>query len=47
MQGFPEECIGNAVSDVHIYKPFGNSVTVPVVEAVARSVKRILEKLKK
>ena len=47
LQGFPEEFIVNAVSDVQIYKQFGNSVTVPVVEAVAKSVKTTLLKIKK
>jgi DNA (cytosine-5)-methyltransferase 1 len=46
LQGFPEEFIVNAVSDVQIYKQFGNSVTVPVVEAVAKSVKKTLLKLR-
>ena len=46
LQGFPEKFIVNAVSDVQIYKQFGNSVTVPVVEAVAKSVRKTLEKLK-
>jgi len=32
---------------VQIYKQFGNSVTVPVVEAVAKSVKKTLEKIQK
>jgi DNA (cytosine-5)-methyltransferase 1 len=47
LQGFPENFIVNAVSDVQIYKQFGNSVTVPVVEAVAKSVKKTLIKVKK
>jgi DNA (cytosine-5)-methyltransferase 1 len=47
LQGFPEEFIVNAVSDVQIYKQFGNSVTVPVVEAIAKAVKKTLEKLMK
>lgn len=42
LQGFPEDFIVNAVSDVQIYKQFGNSVTVPVVSSVARSVKEVL-----
>ena len=46
LQGFPEKFIVNAVSDTQIYKQFGNSVTVPVVEAVAKSVRKTLEKLK-
>ena len=47
LQGFPEEFVVNAVSDVQIYKQFGNSVTVPVVSAVAKSVKGTLDKLNK
>lgn len=42
LQGFPEEFIVTAVSDVQIYKQFGNSVTVPVVSSVAKSVKEVL-----
>lgn len=45
LQGFPEDFIVNAVSDVQIYKQFGNSVTVPVVSAVAEAVKITLDKL--
>jgi DNA (cytosine-5)-methyltransferase 1 len=47
LQGFPEEFIVNAVSDVQIYKQFGNSVAVPVVTAVAKSIRATLDKLKK
>ncbi len=46
LQGFPDEFIVDAVSDVQIYKQFGNSVTVPVVTAVAKSVRSTLDKLK-
>jgi len=35
LQGFPEEFIVDAVSDVQAYKQFGNSVSVPVVSAIA------------
>ena len=45
LQGFPENFVVNAVSDVQIYKQFGNSVTVPVVSAVAEAVKATLDKL--
>lgn len=45
LQGFPEKFIVNAVSDVQIYKQFGNSVSVPVVHAVAKSIKEVLDKL--
>ena len=45
LQGFPENFVVNAVSDVQIYKQFGNSVTVPVVSAVAEAIKSTLDKL--
>ncbi len=35
IQGFPEEFIVDAVSDVQIYKQFGNSVSMPVIGAIA------------
>lgn len=35
LQGFPEDFIVDAVSDVQAYKQFGNSVSVPAVHAVA------------
>jgi DNA (cytosine-5)-methyltransferase 1 len=35
LQGFPDNYIVNAVSDVQAYRQFGNSVTVPVVRAVS------------
>lgn len=38
LQGFPEEFIVNAVSQGQIYKQFGNSVCVKVVEAVAQQI---------
>lgn len=38
LQGFPDNYIINAVSDGQMYKQFGNSVTVPVVKAVAKQL---------
>ena len=38
LQGFPEKFIVNAVSDTQAYKQFGNSVAVPVVQKVAKSM---------
>ena len=35
LQGYPETFIVDAVSDVQAYRQFGNSVSVPVVQAVA------------
>lgn len=37
LQGFPEE-FKFVVSDVHLYKQFGNSVTIPVVEAISKAI---------
>ena len=36
IQGFPERFIVDAVSSLQIYKQFGNSVSVPVVKAIAK-----------
>mgnify|MGYP003622673785 FL=1 len=32
------------VSDTQAYKQFGNSVAVPVIEAIAKEIKKALEK---
>lgn len=42
LQGFPDE-FKLVVADTHLYKQFGNSVTVPVIEAIAKKVKRYLD----
>ena len=42
LQGFPEE-YRLPLADVHLYKQFGNSVTVPVIEAVAKKIKAVLD----
>ena len=42
LQGFPENFILNT-SDVQAYKQFGNSVSVPVIEAIAKNIKKQLE----
>lgn len=41
LQGFPREFIVNP-SDVQAYKQFGNSVTVPVIKALAAEIKKQL-----
>lgn len=43
LQGFPEEFI-IPVSDSQAYKQFGNSVSVPVIEAIAKNMITSLEK---
>jgi DNA (cytosine-5)-methyltransferase 1 len=40
IQGFPEDFVVDAVSDSQIYRQFGNSVSVPVIRAIA---KRMIE----
>jgi len=42
IQGFPENFIIDAVSDVQVYKQFGNSVSVPVIRAIAQKIKHLL-----
>jgi len=44
LQGFPEEFIVDAVSQGQIYKQFGNSVCVNVVQAVARQMTSAMKK---
>ena len=43
LQGFPENFI-IPVSDTQAYKQFGNSVAVPVINAIAKKIIEILEK---
>ena len=43
LQGFPETYRLEA-ADVHLYKQLGNSVTVNVIEAVAREIKKVLDR---
>lgn len=42
LQGFPDSYVLN-LADTHLYKQFGNSVTVPVIEAIARQIKEVLK----
>ena len=42
LQGFPDY-YKLVLADVHLYKQFGNSVTVPVIKAIAKKVKEILD----
>ncbi len=43
LQGFPDD-YKLPVADVHLYKQFGNSVTVPVIREIALEIKKILNK---
>lgn len=42
LQGFPEE-FKFVLSDGHLYKQFGNSVSVPVVQAIANNIVSLLD----
>lgn len=42
LQGFPDN-YKLPLADVHLYKQFGNSVTVPVITAIAKQIKLILD----
>ena len=41
LQGFPDDFV-LPLADVHLYKQFGNSVTVNVIEAIAKKIKEAL-----
>ena len=43
IQGFPDEFNVSAVSDVQIYKQFGNSVSVPVIRSLSKEMLKILD----
>lgn len=42
LQGFPD-AFKLPLADTHLYKQFGNSVTVKVIEAIAKEVKKVLD----
>ena len=42
LQGFPDD-FDLPLSDTHLYKQLGNSVTVPVIEAIAKEIKKVLD----
>ncbi len=42
LQGFPDS-YKLTLADVHLYKQFGNSVTVPVICAIANKIKEVLD----
>ena len=45
LQGFPDS-YELPLADVHLYKQFGNSVTVNVIEAIAKKIKEVLDMTK-
>lgn len=46
LQGFPDT-YKLILADTHLYKQFGNSVTVNVIEAIAKEIKKVLDNDKK
>jgi len=42
IQGFPKSFKLPKISDSKLYKQAGNSVTVPVIERIAKEIKRVL-----
>lgn len=42
LQGFPDS-FKLVLADTHLYKQFGNSVTVNVIEAIAQEIRKVLE----
>ena len=42
LQGFPDS-FDLPLADTHLYKQFGNSVTVNVIEAIAKEIKKVLD----
>ena len=42
LQGFPDDFKWD-LADTHMYKQFGNSVTVNVIEAIAQKIKEVLD----
>lgn len=45
LQGFPND-FKLVVADTHLYRQFGNSVTVPVIRAIAEQIRKCLEREK-
>ena len=41
LQGFPDD-FKLELADTHLYKQFGNSVTVDVIEAIAKEIRKVL-----
>ena len=42
LQGFPDD-FGWSLADTQMYKQFGNSVTVNVIEKIAKNIKEVLD----
>ena len=42
LQGFPD-CFKLPLADTHLYKQLGNTVSVPVIKAIAEQIKVVLD----
>lgn len=42
LQGFPDD-FRLELADTHLYKQLGNSVTVNVIEEIAKEIRKVLE----
>ncbi|MCK5847720.1 MAG: DNA cytosine methyltransferase, partial [Caldisericia bacterium] len=42
-QGFPEDYKIPELADSHLYKQFGNSVSIPVVKRIAKEIQRVFD----
>ncbi len=42
LQGFPDSYKLPNISDSHLYKQFGNSVSIPVIERIAKNIQKVL-----
>ena len=42
LQGFPED-FNLVVADTHLYKQFGNTVSVNVIAEIAKQIKKVIE----
>jgi DNA (cytosine-5)-methyltransferase 1 len=42
-QGFPEDYKIPELADSHLYKQFGNSVSIPVIERIAKEMQRVFD----
>jgi len=46
LQGFPDSYKLPDISDSHLYKQFGNSVSIPVIERIAKNIQKVLDREK-
>lgn len=47
LQGFPDDFRIDGTADTHLYRQFGNTVTVPVIREIAKEIRRVLQEVEK